>query len=140
MAFQNPSLPEIGALLQRMHTLAVVGLSPLPQRPSHGVARAMQGFGYRIVPVRPAVDSVLGETAYASLAAIPFKVDCVNVFRRAEELEAIVDATLAIGAPVLWIQEGIINVPAAERAVAGGLTVVMNRCIYKDYLSTRVLR
>jgi predicted CoA-binding protein len=135
MAFQNPSRDETRALLQRIRTIAVVGLSPKPDRPSYGVARALQRFGYRIVPVRPAVDQVLGEKAYARLADIPFPVDLVDVFRAAEHIPGVVEECLAIGAPAIWIQEGICHDEAAERARAAGLTVVMDRCIYKDYMA-----
>jgi uncharacterized protein len=135
MAFTNPSPEERRALLGRVRTIAVVGLSPKTNRPSHGVARAMQRFGYRIVPVRPALDEVLGEKAYPSLRAIPFPVDLVDVFRAAEHIPAVVEECLAIGAPVLWIQEGIVHEAAAEKARSAGLTVVMDRCIYKDYLA-----
>jgi len=135
MSFQNPSEDEIIGLLQRVKTIAVVGLSPKPDRPSYGVSQAMQRFGYRIVPVRPAVDSVLDEQAYPSLADIPFPVDLVDVFRAAEHIPAVVEACLAIKAPAIWIQEGIVNDEAAEKARAAGLTVVMDRCIYKDYVA-----
>lgn len=135
MSFQNPPAEVIRALLGRVRTIAVVGLSPKPGRPSYAVARAMQGFGYRIVPVRPAVAEVLGEPAYARLADIPFAVDLVNVFRAAEHIPAVVEECLAIGAPAIWIQEGIVHPEAAARARAAGLTVVMDRCIYKDYMA-----
>lgn len=135
MSFRNPPPDEIRALLERVKTIAVVGLSPKPGRPSYGVSEAMQRFGYRIVPVRPAVDSVLGEKAYASLADIPFSVDLVDVFRAAEHIPGVVDECLAIDAPAIWIQEGIVHDEAAEKARAAGLTVVMDRCIYKDYLA-----
>lgn len=135
MNFRNPPPEAIRDLLARVRTIAVVGLSPKPDRPSHAVSRAMRGFGYRIVPVRPAVTEVFGEPAYARLADIPFPVDLVNVFREASAIPGIVDECLAIGAPALWIQEGIIHDQAAERARAAGLTVVMDRCVYKDYLS-----
>lgn len=135
MSFQNPPDDAIRALLGRVRTIAVVGLSPKPGRPSYAVARAMQGFGYRIVPVRPAVAEVLGEQAYARLADIPFAVDLVNVFRAAEHIPAVVEECLAIGAPAIWIQEGIVHEEAAARARAAGLTVVMDRCIYKDHMA-----
>lgn len=135
MAFQNPSDDEIRRLLQRVKTIAVVGLSPKPGRPSFGVSQAMQRFGYRIVPVRPAVDAVLGEKAYTSLADIPFPVDLVDVFRAAEHIPAVVEECLAIQAPAIWIQEGIVHDEAADKARAAGLTVVMDRCIYKDYIA-----
>ena len=135
MPFQNPTPHEIHALLQRVKTIAVVGLSPKLDRPSFGVSRAMQAFGYRIVPVRPAVSEVLGEKAYARLADIPFPVDLVNVFRESSAIPGVVEECLAINAPAIWIQEGIVHDEAAERARAAGLTVVMNRCIWKDYMA-----
>jgi predicted CoA-binding protein len=135
MDFANPSPDEIRALLGRVKTIAVVGLSPKPERPSHRVARAMQRFGYRIVPVRPALDEVLGEKAYPNLRAIPFPVDLVDVFRAAEHIPAVVDDCLAIAAPAVWIQEGIVHEGAAEKARAAGMTVVMDRCVYKDYVA-----
>jgi len=135
MTFQNPTPDEIRDLLQRAKTIAVVGLSPKPGRPSFGVSEAMQRFGYRIVPVRPAVESVLGEKAYARLADIPFPVDLVDVFRAAEHIPAVVDECLAIKTPAIWIQEGIVHDEAAQKARAAGLTVVMDRCIYKDYMA-----
>jgi hypothetical protein len=134
MNFQNPAPEDIKALLKRVKTIAVVGLSPKPDRPSFGVAQAMQRFGYRIVPVRPALAEALGEKAYAKLADIPFPVDLVNVFREAAAIPGVVEETLAIGAPAIWIQEGIVHEDAAEKARAAGLTVVMDRCIWKDYL------
>jgi predicted CoA-binding protein len=134
MSFQNPDADQIKALLQRVKTIAVVGLSPKADRPSYGVSKAMQSFGYRIVPVRPAVDEVLGEKAYAKLADIPFPVDLVDVFRESAAIPAIVEECLAIGAPAIWIQEGIVHEEAAEKARAAGLTVVMDRCIYKDHV------
>lgn len=132
MNFKNPEPAEIKALLQRVKTIAVVGLSPKPDRPSFGVSQAMQRFGYRIVPVRPALESALGEQAYAKLADIPFPVDLVNVFRESAAIPGVVDEVLAIGAPAIWIQEGIVHDEAAEKAHAAGLVVVMDRCIYKD--------
>lgn len=131
--FENPGVKERCALLKRVKTIAVVGLSPNPTRPSYGVSQAMQGFGYAIVPVHPAAREVLGATAYARLAAVPVPIDLVNVFRRAEFIDGIVDECLALGLKNLWIQEGIINEPAAMRAVESGLMVVMDRCIYRDY-------
>jgi predicted CoA-binding protein len=135
MPFANPSPDEIRALLLRVKTIAVVGLSPRPDRPSHTVARALQRYGYRIVPVRPGLTEVLGEKAYARLANIPFPVDLVDVFRAAEHIPAVVEEAIAIGAPAIWIQDGIVHEAAAERARAAGLTVVMDRCIYRDYVN-----
>ena len=131
--FENPDAEVRCALLRRVKTIAVVGLSPNPTRPSYGVSQAMQGFGYAIVPVHPAAREVLGARAYPRLAAVPIPIDLVNVFRRAEFIDGIVDECLALGLKNLWIQEGIINEPAAMRAVESGLMVVMDRCIYRDY-------
>lgn len=135
MNFQNPSADEIKALLTRVGTIAVVGLSPKPDRPSFQVSQAMQRFGYRIVPVRPAVAEVLGEKAYPRLADIPFPVDLVNVFREAAAIPGIVEECLAINAPAIWIQEGIVHEEAAEKAREAGLTVVMDRCVFRDYVA-----
>ncbi|GAB7126329.1 CoA-binding protein [Silvimonas sp. JCM 19000] len=131
--FRNPSDAEIRALLQRVRRIAVVGLSPKPDRPSYGVSQVMQRAGYQIVPVRPLVAEVLGEKAYPDLASIPGPVDLVNVFRRAEEIDAVVDEAIAIKAPAIWIQLGIVNEAAAQRAQDAGLVVVMDRCIKIDY-------
>ncbi|TCS72127.1 hypothetical protein EDC61_10641 [Sulfuritortus calidifontis] len=135
MTFPNPTDDELRALLKGVKTIAVVGLSPKPGRPSHTVARALQGFGYRIIPVRPAVDSVLGEKAYASLAEVPDTIDLVDVFRAAEHIPAVVAECLALNLPAIWIQEGIVHEAAAEKARAAGMTVVMDRCILKDYVA-----
>lgn len=134
MNFANPDDDTLRALLHSVETIAVVGLSPQPARPSFRVAQAMQHYGYRIVPVRPLVDEVLGEKAYASLADIPFAVDLVDVFRAAEHVPAIVEECLALHLPAIWLQEGVIHEAAAQRAREAGLTVVMDRCLLKDYL------
>ena len=134
MSFANPDDATLRALLDRVKTIAVVGLSPQPARPSYRVAQAMQRYGYRIVPVRPLVDEVLGEKAYTSLADIPFLVDLVEVFRAAEHVPAIVEQCLALHLPAIWIQEGIVHEAAAQRAQAAGMTVVMDRCLLKDYI------
>lgn len=135
MNFRNPNLDEISALLLAVKSIAVVGLSPKPNRPSYQVASAMQQFGYRIIPVRPAVDEVLGERAYADLHELPGPVDLVDVFRAPEHVGPIVDACIELAVPYLWLQDGVINEPAAQRAREAGITVVMNRCIYRDYLA-----
>jgi predicted CoA-binding protein len=131
--FENPGVEERCALLKRARTIAVVGLSPNPARPSYGVSQAMQGFGYTIVPVHPLAREVLGAKAYPRLGDVPVTVDLVNVFRRAEFIDEVVDECLAFGLKNLWIQEGIVNEPAATRAVMGGMMVVMDRCIYREY-------
>ena len=132
--FANPSSEEIRKLLQRVKTIAVVGLSASPTRPSHGVARSLQGFGYRVIPVNPALADVLGERSYPSLRDLPEPVDLVDVFRESSHVAAIVDDCIALKLPALWLQDGVIDEAAALRAQASGLTVVMNRCIYRDYL------
>ena len=134
MSFDNPTDVELRDLLTRVKRIAVVGLSPKPGRPSHTVSKAMQGFGYRIIPVRPAVDTVLGEKAYASLGDVPDKIDLVNVFRAAEHIPKVVDECLALKLPAIWIQEGIVHEAAAQQAQAGGMTVVMDRCLLKEYV------
>ena len=136
--FENPSPQAIGALLRRARTVAVVGLSPNENRPSHRVARAMQGFGWRIVPVRPAVTEELGETAYASLDDIPEAlrrdIDLVDVFLAPERVGPVVDRAIALGLPAIWLQDGVIDEAAAQRAKDAGLTVVMNRCVWRDWV------
>jgi predicted CoA-binding protein len=130
--FSNPDKQSICAMLKAVKTIAVVGLSPKPARPSHRIARALKEKGYRIIPVRPLVDEVLGEKARASLADIDEPVDLVNVFRAADQLPPIVDDCLRLGLPRLWIQDGIINEAEADRASAGGMQVIMDRCILRD--------
>lgn len=121
------------AILRAARTVAVVGLSPNPARPSHRVARYLQGRGYRIVPVNPTVETVLGERSYPSLAAIPEPVDVVDVFRRSEEVPPVVDEAVRIGAKALWMQEGVVHEAAAAKARAAGLAVVMDRCMLKEH-------
>ncbi len=132
--FTNPSMDEIRALLQRIKTIAVVGLSASPSRPSHGVARALQGFGYRIIPVNPNLSEVLGEKAYPSLRELLEPVDLVDVFRESSHVAGLVQECIALNLPALWLQDGVVDKTAALRARAAGLTVVMDRCIYRDYV------
>jgi hypothetical protein len=132
--FTNPSAEDIRALLQRIKTIAVVGLSASPNRPSHGVARALQGFGYRIIPVNPAVPEALGERSYPSLRELPEPVDLVDVFRDSSHVAGIVDDCIALKLSALWLQDGVVDEAAALRARAAGLTVVMDRCIYRDHV------
>jgi predicted CoA-binding protein len=130
MAFENPSREAIKAILQKAGNIAVVGLSDKPDRTSHMVAAAMQARGYRIIPVNPNVSgTILGETCYPSLTAIPEPVDIVNVFRRSEDTPPVAREAVEIGANVLWLQQGIISEEAAAIAAEGGLTVIMDRCI-----------
>jgi predicted CoA-binding protein len=131
----NPEPKEICELLREVKTIAVLGLSPKEDRPSYRVARGMQGHGYRIIPVRPAVSEVLGEKAYPDLASVPDAVDLVDVFRAPEFVDAIVDDCIRLGIKRLWLQEGVVNPAAAEKAQAAGITVVMDRCVWRDYNS-----
>lgn len=131
--FENPDAAARCALLKKVKTIAVVGLSPNAARPSYGVAKSMQEFGFRVIPVHPAAKEILGEKVYPTLKDIPEPVDLVDVFRSAEFIDGVVDECLALGVEAIWIQEGIVNEPAAARAQAGGMSVVMDRCIYRDY-------
>ena len=133
MKFQNPSPGEIKAFLQRIHTIAVVGLSPDPDRPSYSVAMYLQNNGYRIVPVRPGGGQILGEKVYERLSDIPFPVDAVDHFRKASEVGKHIDAAVARKVPAIWMQEGVIDEAAAERARKAGLFVVMDRCMLKEH-------
>jgi len=126
----NPAIVE---LLRSARTIAVVGLSSKRHRPSYGVAEYLQRQGYRIVPVNPNEKEVLGEPAYSSLESIPFAVDIVNVFRRAEFVPEIVEQAIRIGAKAVWLQEGVVHEAAAARAREAGLLVVMDRCILKEH-------
>jgi predicted CoA-binding protein len=120
-------------LLRSSRTLAVVGLSSNPMRPSNGVAEYMKRAGYQVIPVNPKETEVLGEKCYARLEDVPEKIDIVDIFRRSESVPEIVDAAIAVGARAVWMQEGVIHEEAAERARAAGLQVVMDRCILKEH-------
>lgn len=111
----------------------MVGLSANPRRPSHGVARYLQRAGYRIIPVNPNVVEVLGERAYATLSDLPGPVDVVEVFRRSEYAGAVVDEAIAIGARAVWLQDGVVDDAAAERARAAGLDIVMDDCMMRRH-------
>ena len=127
--------PEaIASILDECRTIAVVGLSSKPTRPSHGVAGYMQRAGYRIIPVNPNEVEVLGEVAYASLSEVSRKIDLVDVFRRSEEAGTPVDEAIAVGAKAVWLQEGVIDYAAAQRAVDAGLLVLMDRCWLKEHV------
>ncbi|MBX9605949.1 MAG: CoA-binding protein [Gammaproteobacteria bacterium] len=122
-------IPTLRRILAESHTIAIVGLSQNWHRPSNFAAKYLQHHGYRIIPVNPAYDEVLGEKCYASLREIPEKVDVVDCFRRAEDIPPLAEEAIAIGAKVLWLQLGVINLEAAARARAAGLDVVMDRCM-----------
>jgi len=123
----------IAELLKHATNIAVVGLSASPLRPSHGVSAYMQAQGYHIIPVNPEIEEALGERAYPSLKAVPGKIDVVNVFRRPEFVDEIVDQAIELKVPAIWMQEEVINERAAEKARKAGLFVVMDRCILKEH-------
>jgi len=130
--FTNPDSDAILHMLQQIHTVAVVGLSPNQARPSFRVARGLQSKGYRIIPVRPMVDEVLGERAYPDLESLTESPDIVDVFRASEHIPAIVESCIKLGIKYLWLQEGVIHETAALRAQQAGITVVMDRCLWRD--------
>ncbi|HTU48264.1 MAG TPA: CoA-binding protein [Bryobacteraceae bacterium] len=123
---------EMTDLLRAAKTIAVVGLSSNPMRPSFGVSRFLQRQGFRVIPVNPNETEVLGERAYGSVKDVPDQIDIVNIFRRPARVPEVVDDALAKGARCIWMQEGVINHEAARKAEAAGLSVVMNRCILKE--------
>jgi len=131
------SREAIGKILDDCRTIAVVGLSSNLARPSHEVAGYMQRQGYRVIPVNPNETEVLGEKAYASLADVPDKIDLVDVFRRSDEAGHAVDEAIAVGAKAVWLQEGVIDNSAAQRALDAGLLVVMDRCWLKEHARHR---
>ncbi len=128
----SQSDPIIG-LLERSKTIAVVGLSNSPLRPSHGVSAYMQSHGYRIIPVNPMIKGALGEKAYASLLEVPEQIDIVNIFRRSEFVEEVVDQAIQLKVPAIWMQEGVIHEKAAEKARKAGIFVMMDCCILKEH-------
>ncbi|HEX4346569.1 MAG TPA: CoA-binding protein [Vicinamibacterales bacterium] len=138
MAHLNPPDEQIRDLLARASTIAVIGASSNPERPSHGVMRRLQHSGYTVIPVNPHETSVLGERAYASLSDVPVPIDIVDVFRRGEHTPAIADAAVSAGAQAIWLQSGVVNEEAAARAAKGGLTVVMDACIATLHAFLRV--
>ncbi len=127
------STETIKKILRDYRTVAVVGLSDKPERPSYGVASYLQARGYRIVPVNPRISRVLGEDAYPDLVSIPFEIEIVHIFRRSEDTPTIVDAAIKKGVRAIWMQEGVVNETAAERAEAAGLEVVMDLCMLKEH-------
>lgn len=133
MNFVNPERAQRCELLRSVKNIAVVGLSPDPSRPSYEVSAAMRRYGFNIIPVHPVAREVLGAKAFARLADVDQKIDLVNVFRAAEHINGVVDECIALGLKAIWIQLGIVNEPAAMRAQAAGMLVVMDRCIYVDY-------
>lgn len=141
--FTNPSSEQIAQLLRAARIIAVVGLSADPTRPSHGVARALQRFGYRIIPVTPNAEVILGEHAVPDLDHLSDalgpgeQVDIVDVFRRPEHVAGVVDECIRLAVPALWLQEGVVDHAAAERARAAGIFTVMDRCLFRDRAALR---
>ena len=129
----RPESDAIRDLLQRSKTIAVVGLSSSPLRPSYGVSAYMQSHGYKILPINPLIKESLGENAYPLLRDVPVKIDIVNIFRRSEYVEAIVDQVIELKIPAVWMQEGVINQKAAEKAEKAGIFVAMDLCILKEH-------
>jgi predicted CoA-binding protein len=123
----------ITEILKNCKTIAVVGLSSNPARPSYGVTEYMQDAGYRVIPVNPNETEVLGEKSYARLEDVPEKIDIVDVFRRAEEVPPVVESAIRVGAKVVWMQQGIAHEAAAEKARAAGLTVIEDSCILVEH-------
>ena len=124
---------EISAILANARTIAIVGLSDKPDRESYQVADYLQRHGYRIIPVNPAIQAVLGERSYPSLLEVPGPIDVVDVFRRPDAVPAIVDDAIAIGAKVVWLQLGIVNEQAGQKAAASGLTFISDRCMKEEH-------
>ena len=140
MPHRNPSDQDLKRLLSAASTIAVVGASSNPERPSNGIMRKLKSVGYRVIPVNPNETEVLGERAYASLLDIPEPIDIVDVFRRPEYTPAIADDAVKVGAKALWLQSGVSNEDAAARATTGGLMVVMNACIGVVHAMLQVAR
>ena len=132
MAINSPE--TIRRILDECRTIAVVGLSSAPSRPSNSVSGYMRRQGYRVIPVNPNETSVFGEKSYPDLFAVPEKIDLVDVFRRSDEAGKAVDEAIAVGAKAVWLQEGVIDSAAAQRAVDAGLMVVMDRCWLKEHI------
>lgn len=136
--FHNPDAETIATLLRQARIVAVVGLSADPSRPSHGVARGLQRFGYRIIPVTPTAETILGEPAVPDLDHLDHvlapgeRVDLVDVFRRPEHVAGIVDDCIRLGLPALWLQDGVVDETAAARARDAGIVTIMDRCLWRD--------
>ena len=124
---------RISQLLKESKTIAVVGLSDSPLRPSYGVSAYLQSHGYRVIPVNPAIRGALGEKAVASLSDVHEKIDIVDVFRRSEFVPEVVDEAIRLRVPAIWMQEGVVHEEAAEKARRAGIQVVMDRCILKEH-------
>jgi predicted CoA-binding protein len=138
MPHQNPSDDQLRKLLTDARTIAMVGASSTPDKPSHGIMKKLLAAGYRVIPVNPRETEVLSQKAFASLRDIPEKVDIVDVFRRADDTPPIADDAVAIGAKAIWLQSGITNEDTARRAEAGGLLAIMDACIGVEHSLLRI--
>jgi predicted CoA-binding protein len=132
--FQNPDDARIRHILSGMQRIAVVGISDKEDRASHGIAKFLIGHGFEVYGINPTLKEVLGRPVHSSLAEVPAPIDVVDVFRRSEAVPAIVDEAIAAGAKTIWLQEGVVHEQAALHARAAGLEVIMDRCIYKEWL------
>lgn len=132
--YSLPGDDELVALFKRVKSIAVIGLSPKQDRPSHRVAKHMQEFGFEIIPVRPAVSEVLGVKAYSSLLEVPFTVDLVNVFRAPKFIAELTEQCIDKKVSALWLQEGVVDIESANRACKENIFTVMDKCIYKEYV------
>ena len=132
--YSMPNDEELVALFKRVKSIAVIGLSPKPDRPSHRVAKHMQEFGFEIIPVRPAVREVLGAKAYSSLLEVPIAVDLVNVFRAPKFIAELTEQCIDKKVSALWLQEGVVDIESANRACSENIFTVMDKCIYKEYV------
>ncbi|BAU29484.1 hypothetical protein DFP93_12354 [Aneurinibacillus soli] len=133
MTFMNPSADERRELLENAKTIAVVGLSNKPDRTSYMVSAAMQNNGYKIIPVNPTIEEALGEKAAASLTEVAVPVDIVNVFRRSEEVGPVIEEAIKLNPKAIWLQQGVYNEEAAQKAQEAGITVIMDQCIKVDH-------
>lgn len=129
--YQNPE--TVKKILKNHHTIAVVGLSDKPDRPSYRVASYLQSHGYRIVPINPRISRALDEDAYPDLDSVPFEIDVADIFRRSEEVLPIIDKAVKKGVKAVWMQEGVISPDAAEKASEAGIDVVMDLCMLKEH-------
>lgn len=133
--FENPTPEALRVLLGEIRTVAVVGASPKPERPSYRIAKFLKEQGLRVIPIHPAIDELFGEKAYPTLSAVPEPIDLADFFVNAERVGALVDEAIALRIPRLWLQDGVVDEAAALRAQAAGLTVVMDDCIYRRWIA-----
>ena len=140
MSHRNPTTEQIRTLLTDATTIAMIGASSNPEKPSYGIMQKLQRAGYRVIPINPRESEVLGERAHPSLADVHERIDIVDVFRRAEDTPPIADDAVKVGAKALWLQTGIVSEEAATRAKAGGLMVIMDACIGATHALLRIPR